>query len=145
MCFFVNNHWISRWPPAAILNISLSPRIQKKHLSEYCSLTCPLQESKVNFCCDFNVYGSIGQNPDYSGQTNDFNLCNTYLLLKGGPWFDDGYIRFMLSLVKVTIWYTCTHIHTHTQTHTHTSGKAAQYSPKLQSELNNSIVIHIQL
>ena len=68
-----------------------------------------------------------------------------YVLLKGGTWFDDGNIRFMLSLVKVTIWYTCTHIHTHTQTHTHTSGKAAQYSPKLQSELNNSIVIHIQL
>ena len=68
-----------------------------------------------------------------------------YLLLKGGPWFDDEYIPFMLSLVKVTIWYTCTHIHTHTQTHTHTSGKAAQYSPKLQSELNNSIVVHIQL
>ena len=41
----------------------------KNHLSEYCSVTCPLQESKVKFWCAFNVYRSIGQIQDYQKNT----------------------------------------------------------------------------
>ena len=60
------------------MNISLPARIQKSHLSEHCSLTCPLQESKVKFRYTFNVYRSIGQIQEIFLQQTQYLKDNVY-------------------------------------------------------------------